>query len=186
MPLMIFVTRRSVLAGCGAMLAAPLAAAPLPLVPRDETQDGISITIKDLSPRFLDFYRAAANADPDTRFALWKDRYDFAAVPPTPEGEAQARKLLDAAWPKYAAVLPLIREGAAGMRPHPIDIARQVADLLAAPRPLHVGITAYVGGFETNAFTVGTANGPVVALPIERTRRHAPCCCGTRWRMRST
>ena len=53
----------------------------------------------DLSPRFLDFYAAAQGATPDARFGIWKDRYDFAAVPPTPQGDAIARKLLDAAWP---------------------------------------------------------------------------------------
>ena len=58
-----------------------LAAAPAPTV---------SITVKDLTPKFLTFYRAAtaAKASPDERYRLWKADYGFAAVPPTPQGEA--------------------------------------------------------------------------------------------------
>ena len=53
------------------------------------------------------------------RWELWKKDYDFAAVPPTPEGEQMARKILDDAWPKYPGVLDRIRGGAASITPDP-------------------------------------------------------------------
>lgn len=159
--------RRDVLAGATALLAAPAWAQKLALTPQHQARSGVSLNLRDLAPRFLDFYAAAQGLAPDARFAVWKARYDFAAVPPTPAGDAMARKLLDQAWPRYAGALPRIRAGADGMRPPPLDTAVAVADLLQAPRPLGLGLTTYVGAFETNAFTIATAQGPVVSLPLE-------------------
>lgn len=161
-----FRRRELLLAGLG--LAASPARADKRAVPTVlESLGGVTISLRDLAPRFLDFYRAAQGVDPERRFALWKALYDFAAVPPTPEGDKVARRLLDAAWPRYASALPVIETGAAGMRPRPLAVADRVADALSAPRPLKIGVVAYVGAFETNAFTNGTADGPVVAVPIE-------------------
>ncbi|WP_372785304.1 hypothetical protein [Phenylobacterium sp.] len=163
-------TRRGVLAGAAALAVAPAAlAAKLPIAPLEASRDGVTLSTRDLGPRFLDFYRAAQGASPDARFAIWQDRYGFAATPPTPQGDAMARKLLDEAWPRYAAALPVIEAGAAAMRPAPLDVAVRIAELLQAPRPLKVGVIAYVGAFETNAFTNSTPDGPVVAVPIEMT-----------------
>ena len=164
---MTYTTRRSVLVGMAALATSPLLAAKLPLLPHDAARDGVTLSIRDMTPRFLDFYAAAQGLDPEARYLVWKDRYSFAAVPPGPQGDAVARRLLDAAWPRYADALQVIRAGAAGMTPAPLDTAIQVADLFRAPRPLHLGIVAYVGGFEDNAFSMGTADGPVVCLPVE-------------------
>ncbi len=161
--------RRFILAaGAGAALAPRLAlAAKLPLEPITETRRGFTLVTRDLSPRFLDFYQAAQGLSPDARFQVWKDRYDFAAVPPGPSGEAIARKLLDAAWPKYAAALPVIRAGYAGMQPRPLDVLTKVGALFEARTPMRVGFIAYVGGFEINAFTAADKDGVVVSAPIE-------------------
>ena len=145
----------------------PAAAAKVAVTPLVKSRDGVTVSLKDLSPRFLGFYAAAQGLAPDARFAVWQDRYGFAAVPPTPQGEAVARRLLDAAWARYGAALPTIRAGASAMRPPPLDVAVQVATLLEAPRPIKINVVAYVGGFEVNAFTAGGPDGPVVALPIE-------------------
>lgn len=169
---------RSMLQALLAMLlgmAAPhLGAAPQPAEPErvpaalSEHVDGsLRLTVVDLSPRFLDFHAAAQGADADARWSLWKRRYDFAAVPPTPEGEAMARDMLDAAWPRYAAVMPAIRAGASAMRPSPMDALREVADLLDLDRPLDVRLTAYVGTFDDNAFTARSSGMTTVAIPIE-------------------
>lgn len=159
--------RRTMLAGIAGLAATPALAAKLTIMPATVTGDGVTLSIRDYSRRFLDFYEAAKSLTPDARYAVWQDRYGFAAVPPGPQGEAVARKLLDEAWPRYAAALPTIRAGAAGMMPAPLDTAIRIADVLRAPRPLKFDIIAYVGGFEENAFTVGTADGPLVCLPIE-------------------
>lgn len=129
------------------------------------------IVVKDLTPKFLAFYHDAS-AQPlssDARFALWKKEYGFAAVPPTAEGDKMARRLLDDAWPKYAVALPVIKLGAAGIEPSPAATLNRVTALLKPDRPVHLKLTAYVGGFEGNAYTMGQGGQPIVALPVEQT-----------------
>ncbi len=130
---------------------------------------GVTVTIKDLTPRFLDFYDAATreNAAPDRRWALWKEKYDFAAVPPTPEGDRIARALLDAAWPRYPGVLDRIRAGAAGLTPNPEEVARDIANLLRPAGPVRARLLVYVGGLEPNAFTTAQDGKVTTAIPVE-------------------
>nr|WP_144033671.1 hypothetical protein [Sphingomonas laterariae] len=168
MPPAHLLSRRSMMGGLlAAAASAPALAEKLPITPAVESDHGVTVNVRDLSTRFLDFYAAAQDKHPDERFRIWKDRYGFAAVPPTPQGDAIARKLLDEAWPRYVDALPIIRQGAKALRPAALEAARDIADLLQAPRPLRIDLVAYVGGFETNAFTAGTDDGPMVAMPIE-------------------
>ena len=130
----------------------------------------VSITVRDLTPKFLAFYRdaTARPVTPDERFALRKREYDFAAVPPTPEGDRIARRLLDAGWPTYASLLGRIEGGAAGLQPAPLLLLQNVADTLRADRPVHVNLLVYVGANEGNAFTTAGADDvPTVAVPVE-------------------
>ena len=92
----------------------------------EATQGGVE---RDLRQKFLTFYNEATKekASPDKRWELWKKDYDFAAVPPTPEGEEIAKKLLNDAWSRYPAVLDRIREGAAGLTPDPHATIRSIA-----------------------------------------------------------
>jgi hypothetical protein len=127
------------------------------------------LTIKDLTPKFLIFYDEATKekASPEQRWELWKRDYDFAAVPPTPEGEAIAKKLLDDAWARYPAVLDRIRKGAAGLTPDPHATIRSIAELLCPEKPVNVTLLVYVGGFEENAFTAAQGGKIMTAIPIE-------------------
>jgi len=61
---------------------------------------------------FRRFYAKAAVSplDADARYALWKREGGTAAVPPGPDGEAMARRLLDAAWPRYPDLMPKVDE----------------------------------------------------------------------------
>ena len=129
----------------------------------------IEVTVKDLTPKFLDFYDAAVkeNASPDRRWALWKEKYDFAAVPPTPEGEKMARVLLDDAWARYPSVLDRIRAGAAGLSPSPEATVRNIAGLLRPEKAVQVRLLVYVGGLEPNAFTMAQDGKITTAIPIE-------------------
>jgi hypothetical protein len=132
-----------------------------------------TIDVTDLTPKFLKFYREAV-ADklaPDARFALWKKEYGFAAVPPTPEGDQIARKLLDSAWSRYPEALSLIRNGANGLQPSPRTTLMRVESLLHPDRPIRIKLIVYVGAFEGNAFTVGHNGLPTVAVPIEISSR---------------
>lgn len=142
--------------------------ARLPAIQSERKIGNLVIDLVDLSPRFLDFEKAAANASPEARFEIWKQRYGFAAVPPTPEGDAMARRMLDEAWPRYAPDLAKLAGGAAAMRPDPVPVIGRAAILLGLDRPGRVKITAYVGMYENNAFTSFEDGGvPTLALPIE-------------------
>jgi len=145
--------------------AEPHTVAPL----RYEESDGpLRVEVIDVSPKFLDFWAAAKDEpDPDKRFAIWKEKYGIAAVPPGPQGQEIARKLLDAAWDRYPAALDTIRAGARAMRPDPLTTLREVAAVLKPDKPLTVKVVTYVGGFEGNAYTYSQAGLPVVNIPLE-------------------
>lgn len=135
---------------------------------RFEHIDGpLKLTVFDVSPRFLDFYAAARDADADTRWALWDRKYGFAAVPPTPEGRELARTLLDGAWARYPAALPAIQAGAGAMQPQPIPVLRELAALLEFDEPFEMDVWTFVGGFEMNAFAFASEGRPAVAIPLE-------------------
>jgi hypothetical protein len=129
----------------------------------------ISIEVKDLTPKFLAFYEAAEKeqASPDRRWQLWKEMYDFAAVPPTEEGDKIARRMLEEAWPRYAAAGELIRGGAATLTPDPETMVRSIAELLKPEKPAKVTLRVFVGAFDDNAFTSAGKSGVTTSLPIE-------------------
>lgn len=147
------------LLGCTLLLLL-MGAAPAPQV---------SIAVKDLTPKFLAFYeKAKAEKDPEKRFALWKQMYGFAAVPPGPQGDAMARELLDHAWAGYPAVMDRIKAGLAGFDPPPETTLKRVAEVLQPERPVNMTLLLYVGGLEKNAFTSATDGVPTVAVSVEQ------------------
>jgi len=154
-------------AALGAERAEQGSATKLPAL-HTQIVDGLrTIEVVDLCPQFLDFYQAAVGTDPTTRWKLWGEMYGFAAVPPTPQGVELAHKMLDAAWPRYAKILPLVRRGAARVEPKPQEVLRKVADLLALHSPYSMQVTVYVGEFDNNAFSFKQGDKPVVAIPLE-------------------
>jgi hypothetical protein len=155
-------TRLFILGICFCACLSPALALDQPLPP-------LNLTIKDLTPKFLAFYDEAKkeNALPDRRWEIWKKDYDFAAIPPTPEGQQIARKLLDDAWSRYPAVIDRIRAGASGMTPDPNRTVRSIAELLRPEKPVNITLIVYVGGFENNAFTAAQDGKINVAVPIE-------------------
>jgi hypothetical protein len=129
-----------------------------------------TVEVEDLSQKFLDFYETAAqtNATPDERWKLWKEKYDYAAVPPIPAGQQMARQQLDAAWPKYPAAIERIRRGAAALTPSPRERLYAVATLLGADHPVRIRLIAFVGTFRRNAFASGLKNGiSTISIPLE-------------------
>ena len=131
----------------------------------------LSVEVVDLTPRFIKFYETATaeKADPERRWQLWQQLYGFAAVPPTPEGKAMARTLLDQAWSQYPEVMARIRQGAAVLKPSPQSILESVAKLLnGTQHPIKVRVIVFVGGLENNAFAYVDKEGvSVVAVPVE-------------------
>lgn len=152
-------TARRICIAAALMFAAPAAAQDTPRV---------TLQVDDLSPRFLTFYDAAV-AEPDAgrRFALWKQHYGFAALPPVPQADSMARAMLDAAWPRYPEVLDRIRAGAPGMQPAAEPTLRAVAGLLGVADTMTIRLLAYVGAREGNAFTNASRGVVTVFIPVE-------------------
>jgi hypothetical protein len=128
------------------------------------------VRITDLTPRFLEFYRAARaeEAGPERRWALWRERYSFAAVPPTAQGMALAREQLEESWAGYESQMGRIRAGAAGVEPSPATVLARVADLLGLDRPLDVEVVIFVGMRAGGAFSLSLGEYWRVALPVEQ------------------
>lgn len=122
--------------------------------------------------KFETFYAhaTAKPLDADARFKLWQTEDGLAAVPPGPDGDKMARKLLDDAWSRYPALVPKLPalENAAE------DTARAMFakdnDILgAANDPIHTRLILYVGQFDNNAFTVPPMDGKpaTILMPVE-------------------
>jgi hypothetical protein len=132
----------------------------------------LSVEVVDLTRKFLMFYDTAMqkNLDTGARWLLWKRLYGFAAVPPGPDGQKMARKLLDSAWSRYPGVINRIRQGPSVLDPSPQHILDKVARVLkpdTTQYAVKVKLLVFVGGLEDNAFAY-TSNGiSTVAIPIE-------------------
>jgi hypothetical protein len=127
----------------------------------------LTLHVRDLSPRFLAFWEAAQTApDAEARFKLWKQLYGFAAVPPTPEGDAMARRLVDSAWRRYGEAVAPAQAGWEGMRPAPLPILAKVATTLGVEQPVEIELVTFVGSFDDNAYTY-RARFPTVVIPLE-------------------
>lgn len=163
--------RALVVAGATLLTIAPAVAQEPPKkvpAPRSVFLDGQrTLEVVDLTARFLDFYEAARQADAETRWRVWQEKYDFAAVPPTAEGQQLARRLLDDAWPRYPAALAVIKVGAGALEPPPRGVLGKVADLLELDKPFRMQLLVYVGAFDDNAFTFAQDGKPMVAIAVE-------------------
>lgn len=127
----------------------------------------VTLKVKDLSPKFLRFYELAKDADPERRWQLWEEHYNFAAVPPTDWGKRLAREQLDACWDRYPEVMASIRAGAAGFRPEPSPLMEATAKLLEFHDDLEVVFVIYVGNLEVNAWAATVGGTSYVNFPLE-------------------
>lgn len=127
------------------------------------------VEIKNLVPKFLSFYELAnkSNNDKATRWELWKEHYNFAAMPPGEEGQTMAVKLLEDAWEKYDQHLSIIEKWTPDVGKVKAYLTK-VKKLLGYDLPVNMVVIYFVGGFENNAF-VAPYDGDTLALclPIE-------------------
>ncbi|NKE04001.1 DUF2268 domain-containing putative Zn-dependent protease [Mesobacillus selenatarsenatis] len=127
------------------------------------------IEILNLVPKFLSFFHLAKKPDIDEegRWALWKEHYNFAAVPPGEDGKKMARNLLDTAWNHYADHLTFIEKwepNEAVVR----EYLTRVKALLGYDHPIDLVVVYFVGGFENNPFVAPyDQNRMALCLPIE-------------------
>jgi hypothetical protein len=135
-----------------------------------------TLDIADRVGKFQTFY-AEATAKPldaDARFALWQKDYGIAAVPPGPDGDAMARKLVDDAWPKYPALIPQLSamekqgEADANLAFDKINTLFKTGDT-----PIHSRVVLYVGQFDNNAYTIPPMDGKpaTVMMSVENANR---------------
>jgi hypothetical protein len=124
----------------------------------------------DLTPRFLSFHEqaTAVAADPEKRWESWQRNYGFAAVPPTPAGQALARQWLDAAWDRYPAALDRIRTGAASLAPELPRTLGHVTELLECQEKIRLRVILFVGTFTQGAFVAEIEGMPTLALAVEQ------------------
>jgi len=115
-------------------------------------------------------HATAKPMDADARFKLWQTEDGLAAVPPGPDGDAMARKLLDDAWSKYPALMPKLD----GLEKAAEETAREMFAkdneiLGTANDPVHTRLVLYVGQFDNNAFTVPPMEGKpaTILMPVE-------------------
>ncbi|MGL4575329.1 MAG: DUF2268 domain-containing putative Zn-dependent protease [Burkholderiaceae bacterium] len=129
----------------------------------------LTLDNRDMSPKFLAFYEQASkpSINADARWKLWKELYDYAAVPPGERGDKMARELLDKAWPQYPKVLPRVRKGVAGLQPSNQDILKRIDALLKRDKLLDLTVVNFVGGLEGNAYTYAQEGKVTVVMPIE-------------------
>ncbi|WP_246010406.1 DUF2268 domain-containing putative Zn-dependent protease [Bacillus yapensis] len=123
----------------------------------------------NLVPKFLDFYRRSNRfeIDHEKRWLLWKEHYNFAAVPPGEDGTVLARRLLDDAWEEYAERLPFLMTWEPKQKKIEYYLSK-VKSMLGHDQPIHLVVIYYVGGFENNPFVAPfDAERFALCLPIE-------------------
>lgn len=131
---------------------------------------GHLLDIVNRVPRFEKFYADAKGLDEAARWTLWKKEYGIAAVPPTAQGDALARKQLDAAWPRYSALIPRLPTLEAQAEESARALFAATNRLYAtAGMPIHTKVVFFVGQFDGNEFTIPAMNGqpPTVVMPVE-------------------
>lgn len=126
-----------------------------------------NIEIKNLVPKFLDFYNRAVGCDEAARFELWEKHYGFAAVPPGEEGALLAKQQLEAAWEKYEKVLPFLERWS----PDTYKIQQylsKIKSVLEYSESVDVVLIFFVGAFDGNAFAAPYGENRIaICLPIE-------------------
>jgi hypothetical protein len=134
-----------------------------------------TLEVVDRVGKFQTFYAdaAAKPIDADARFALWQKDYGYAAVPPGPQGDAMARTLLDAAWDKYAALMPklpaLLKEATGDGN----EAFARINELFeTGDTPIHTRLVLYVGQFDNNAYSMPPMDGRAATtmMPVENVK----------------
>lgn len=152
----------------GMFLSSAVQAQPAPPQRSEQKSGTITLQTVDLTPSFLTFFEKAKGTEGDARFALWKEHYNFAAIPPGPQGEAIARRLLDGAWERYGREIDTLKGGGAKLGGVALDTLGRVARVLEVSDPITVQLRTYVGGYDDNAFTMRNRAGtPLVNFPVE-------------------
>lgn len=150
-------------------LSAVALACTAPAMASDATH---TLEIVDRVAKFQTFYAEATASPltPDARFALWQKDYGIAAVPPGPDGDAIARKLVDGAWDKYPALLPQLPTMLAAVQSDAGEAFDRINKLFdTGATPVHSRVVVFVGQFDFNAYSMPAMGdkAATVVFPVE-------------------
>ncbi|WP_449354993.1 DUF2268 domain-containing putative Zn-dependent protease [Virgibacillus natechei] len=127
----------------------------------------VNLEVVNLVPKFLDFFELANHEDVNEseRWNLWKEHYNFAALPPG--YDKQARKQLNQTWVKYQANIDQIRN----WKPDQIKFERifkEIKTLLGSDEDIPFVIVFFVSAFDNSAFVAPYDEyKSMLCLPIE-------------------
>jgi len=125
------------------------------------------IEVVNLVPHFLTFFNHANHDDVNEpeRWRLWKEYYNFAALPPG--YDEQARKILNQTWKKYQTNINKIRD----WQPDQMkveNIFSEIKTLLGSDNEIPLVIVFFVSAFDNNAFVAPYDEyKSMLCLPIE-------------------
>ncbi len=133
------------------------------------------LEIVDRVAKFQAFYAeaTAATLTSDARFALWQKDYGIAAVPPGPEGDAMARRLVDGAWANYPALVPKLPDMLRGAAASANDSFARINALFETQDvAIHSRVVFFVGQFDNNAYSMPPMGdkAATVMMPVENGR----------------
>jgi hypothetical protein len=154
------------------VVAVALCAAAIQTCPASAAAAPHTLDVINRVPKFEAFYRdaTASPVSEADRWALWKKDYGIASVPPTPEGDALARKQLDEVFPRYAALMPALDADETRAEATGRDLFARINKLYATDGvSIHSALVLFVGQFDGNEFTIPAMNGkpPTVVMPVE-------------------
>jgi len=143
------------------MLATTLAGSPLH-----------RLDVVDRVPKFVSFYEAASRtaSSEQERWDLWQRLDGIAAVPPGPDGQAMARRLLDAAWPRYDALVPRLSALTTDVTEDAQSDFSKINELYAdSDTAIETRLVLYVGQFDNNSYSIppATDSPATVVFPVE-------------------
>lgn len=126
-----------------------------------------NLEIIDLVPNFIKFFTLAnrENVNEAERWYLWKEHYNFAALPPG--FDEQARDQLNKVWSLYKSNIEQIRS----WKHNPIQLKgylSKIQKLLGCEEDIQFIIVFFIGAFDNNAFvTPYDQDKSALCLPIE-------------------
>ncbi len=136
------------------------------------------IEVKSVVPKFISFYEKASQRklNDEELFDLWKEQYNFAAVPPTEEGERLKKKLLLKAWDKYEQYIDYIKSWVLDQQ-NVQSFLSKVKSLLGCNESINVVVIYFVGAFDENAFVAPYDEQRLaLCLPIENGHSDITLC----------
>lgn len=126
-----------------------------------------NIEFISLKNKFLAFYEASKTVDTvQDKFKIWKEKYGFAAVPPTDDGQKRAFELFETAYANYEESIERIKR-------FEVDedkiyrLLENVKETLNYSDSVSFSVIYFVGFFEGNAFVAPNGDKLALCFPIE-------------------